>query len=129
MMVGGGITLATQTGPMAIAATSIAGAVISSAPKMVSSIKNSTKLVREAKAAGKSSQRSLDHLFHELSKGNLNPGVGTKSIARGVLEARADDGARLYFRIGENSIEILGKSTKANQATVIRAIKEMLGLD
>ena len=103
-------------------------ALISKAPsRIISRIKESPRLVREAAASGRSVQRSIDHLTQELSKGNLNPGIRTKSIGQGISEARARDGARVYFRITENGIEILGKSTKANQDAVIREVLKRFG--
>lgn len=63
--------------------------------KVISRIKESVKLTREAVAAGRSAQKSLDHLVSELSRGNLNPGIGTRPIGRGLSEARARDWGRV----------------------------------
>jgi hypothetical protein len=82
-------------------------------------------LVKFAEAAGKSNQRSLDHLVAELGRGNLNPGIGTKNVFGKVFEARARDGARVYFRQGEHGVEILAKSNKANQEQVIRKLRDL----
>jgi len=49
-----------------------------------SRIKESSKLVREAKKAGKSQQRGIDKLTKELYEGNLNPVIGTKPIGKGI---------------------------------------------
>ena len=98
------------------------------ATRLTSSISSSTKLVREAQRAGKSAQASLDRLTGELARGNVNPGLGTKSIGKGILEARARDGARVFFRQGrDGSIDILGKSTKGNQQTVINEVLRVFG--
>jgi putative component of toxin-antitoxin plasmid stabilization module len=97
--------------------------VATAAPRIVSRINESSKLVREAEAAGRSAQRSLDHLTSELARGNMNPGIGTRPIGRGLSEARARDGARVYFRQRiDGTVEILGKSTKDNQTTVINEV-------
>ena len=95
-------------------------------PKLVSRISDHPGLVRQAKKAGKSVQEGIDKLTKQLSRGNMNPGIGTRSIegAKGVVEARARDGARVYFRNTGDTVEILGKSNKANQGTVIEMIKE-----
>jgi putative component of toxin-antitoxin plasmid stabilization module len=94
----------------------------------VSRIKESPRLVRGAEATGRSVQRSIDHLTAELGRGNLNPGIGTRAIGRGLSEARARDGARVYFRQApDGTIEILGKSTKHNQAEVIREVLRIFG--
>ena len=93
----------------------------------VSRIGESPRLAREAACAGKSAQPSIDRLTGQLGKGNLNPGIGTKPIGGGISEARAADGARVYFRVtGDGTIEILGKSIKANQGTVVGEILNFL---
>ena len=104
------------------------GAAFPGAANVVSRIKESPRLVREAGSTGRSVQRSLDNLTSQLQRGNLNPGIGTKSIGKGISEARARDGARLYFRTGaDGSIEILGKSSKANQQSVIDEVLRHFG--
>lgn len=96
--------------------------------KVVSRIKESPKLVREAETAGRSVQGSLNRLVSELSRGNMNPGIGTRPIGRGLSEARARDGARVYFRAGrDGQIEILGKSSKSNQDVVIKEVLRVFG--
>lgn len=100
----------------------IAAAAGVAAKRLVSRIKESSRLVKEAERAGKSNQKSIDKLTEQLSTGNMNPGIGTKPIGRGFSEARARDGGRVYFRERKNSVEILGKSNKANQQTVIDEI-------
>ncbi len=93
-----------------------------------SRIKDSPKLIREAQRAGKSHQRSIDKLTSELSRGNRNPGIGTKPIGQGISEARARDGARVYFRNESNGgVEILGKSNKGNQQAVIDEVMRVFG--
>lgn len=93
--------------------------------KNCSRIKESNKLVKEAEVAGKSHQKSIDHLTEQLSLGNKNPCIGTKPIGHGILEAR--DGERVYFREKNGEIEILGKSNKANQQVVINEILKVFG--
>ncbi len=95
---------------------------------LTSRIHDSPRLVREAEHAGRSHQQSIDRLAHELGRGNLNPGIGTRPIGAGLSEARARDGARVYFReAGSSGIEILGKSTKENQEAVIREVLRVFG--
>ena len=56
----------------------------------------------------------------------MNPGIGTRFLFNGIFEARARDGARVYFRHGESGIvEILAKSTKHTQDQVIRALQSL----
>jgi len=92
--------------------------------KLKNRINENPKLVKEAQKAGKDQkvQKDLDDLTEKLSEGNLNPGIGTKPIGKGISEARSRDGARVYFRVIKGEIEILGKSSKTNQDAVIKEI-------
>jgi hypothetical protein len=82
-------------------------------------------LVRHAEAAGSRVQGSLDDLVSKLSRG-LNPGLGNNTVFGNVVEARARDGARVYFRtMADGSVEILAKSDKKNQASVIQRLREL----
>ncbi len=98
-------------------------------PAIRSLIEADERLVKEAdKLVGTSYQESVNRLIEQLVQGNLNPGIGTKRLFVNILEARARDGARVYFRVAEDTaIEILGKSTKANQGRVIGILEEMYG--
>jgi len=92
-----------------------------------SRIKESPRLVKLDEQTGRSHQPSIDHLTKELGKGNLNPGIGTKPIGKGISEARARDGARVYFREVDGKVEVLGKSHKGNQAEVIKEVLKVFG--
>ncbi len=97
-------------------------------PPIVSSrLNESPRLIKEAEFAGKSHQEGIDRLLEQLRKGNLNPGIGTKPVGHGFSEARARDGARVYFRETDVGIEILGKSNKENQDVVIKEIMNVFG--
>jgi putative component of toxin-antitoxin plasmid stabilization module len=94
--------------------------------KIVSRIAKSPALKRAAARLAGGVQVSVDRLTAQLAKGNMNPGIGTKYLFGGIFEARARDGARVYFRnAGEKVIEILGKSTKETQKQVIRALEDL----
>ncbi len=95
--------------------------------KLNSRIKESDRLVKEAEITGRSHQSSIDRLTEQLAAGNTNPGIGTKPIGHGISEARSRDGARVYFRQTSEGIEILGKSTKANQQKVIDEVLRVFG--
>jgi putative component of toxin-antitoxin plasmid stabilization module len=95
--------------------------------KITSRIKESNKLIREAEKAGKSNQAGLDKLTAQLQAGNMNPGIGTKSIGHGIYEARGRDGARVYFKEENGVIEVLAKSNKANQQSVIDELYNLYG--
>jgi putative component of toxin-antitoxin plasmid stabilization module len=94
--------------------------------KLVSRIKDSPALVRIASQLEGQVQNSINRLVAKLGEGNLNPGIGSRFLFNGIFEARARDGARVYFRnTGERTIEILGKSTKATQDQVISVLETM----
>jgi hypothetical protein len=104
----------------------LAGANLATTPLVVtSSIKKNLGLVREAQYAGKSHQNSLDHLTLRLQQGSVNPGSGSKHLFSGIHEARADNGARVYFQNIKDGIEIVGKSTKKNQEKVIALLRKL----
>jgi RHS repeat-associated protein len=75
-------------------------------------------------------RKEANALIEALSKGNKNPGIGTKIISgtEGVFEARSRGGARVYFRnTANNGVEIVGYSNKGNQQTVINRLLELYG--
>ena len=61
--------------------------------------------------------------------GNKSPGTGTKTLFKGVKEARTRNGARLYFREKNGKIEILANSNKStkDQNDVIRILRKKYG--
>jgi hypothetical protein len=79
-----------------------------------SKIKEDSRLVKIAEKAGKNEkiQQDLNSLAEQLRLGNKSPGTGTKTLFKGVKEARARSGARLYFREKNGKIEVLVKLTK-----------------
>src|SRR5690554_3813228 len=100
-------------------------ASLNMATKITSLVKSDAKLTKLAKETfeGNSILRTeANALINQLSKGNLNPGIGTKNIGKGIFEARSKGGARVYFRNNNGGIEVLGYSHKGNQQTVIQTI-------
>jgi hypothetical protein len=91
--------------------------------EIVSKIKESPALVREARKMGKdqAAQRDVNHLIEQLASGNKNPGIGNERVKglKNVSEARGRNEGRVYFREKNGKIEILGKSNKDNQKKVI----------
>lgn len=80
------------------------------------------KLAQETFSGNKALSKEANSLIEQLSRGNMNPGIGTKNIVKDIFEARSSEGARVYFRkIGEK-VEILGYSSKSNQQAVIDRI-------
>ena len=96
-----------------------------------SKIKEDSRLVKIAEAAGKDKkiQRDLNRLVEQLRLGNKSPGIGTNTLFKGVKEARARSGARIYFREKNGKIEILAKSNKSpkDQNDVIRILRKKYG--
>jgi hypothetical protein len=87
-------------------------------------------LVKAAEQAGRNQtvQREMDNLFAQLSKGNMNPGIGTKALAgTEVSYARGANGARLFFRNVNGVIEVVGKADKGNESRVIGRLTQLYG--
>ena len=85
-------------------------------------------LIRQAEAAGRTHQASIDRLTAQLARGNLNPGIGTRGVFGNVLEGRSRDGARVFFRtLPGGGVEVLAKATKVNQAAVISVLRRIYG--
>jgi hypothetical protein len=94
-----------------------------------SRIKEDPALVRFAEEAGKDQkiQRDLNSLIEKLRLKNKFPGTGTKTLFKDVKEARTRSGARVYFRERGGKIEILAKSNKKNQTSVIKILRKKYG--
>ncbi len=77
----------------------------------------------------KKNQQDLNSLAEQLRLGNKSPGIGTKTLFKGVKKARARSGARLYFRETNGKIEILAKSNKSlkDQKAVIKILRKKYG--
>lgn len=99
---------------------------------LTSAIKKDSGLIRLAQeAAGNEKvKRELDHLLYELSKGNMEAGLGRLGHLEGtdIYYMRGRNGARLYFHQVKDGYEILGKSAKGNnQDRVIRKLCDLYG--
>jgi len=95
-------------------------------------VKSDGKLLSMARNTFKGNSKlskEANGLIEQLANGNMNPGVGTKSIKgiSGVSEARSRGGARVYFRNTDEGVDILGYSNKNNQQQVIDRLKEVYG--
>ena len=73
-------------------------------------------------------QRDVNNLLDKLPLGNENPGIGSKPIGGEISELRGFNEGRVYYRTlrksKETVYEILGKSSKDNQETVIKLVKK-----
>jgi RHS repeat-associated protein len=97
---------------------------------MSSAIGGDSSLVKAAQQAGKNQkvQADLDSLFQQLSRGNMNPGLGSKALSgTDVTYARGRNGGRLFFRNVDGGIQIVGKSDKANESKVIARLNQLYG--
>lgn len=100
--------------------------------RVSSAIKDDRSICRLAEEATRNQdvQGDIDHLIHELSRGNLEAGMGYSHIdGTDIFYMRGRRGGRLYYhKIGEDSgaasYEIVGKSSKSNQDRVIRKLRE-----
>ncbi|MGZ7442370.1 polymorphic toxin-type HINT domain-containing protein [Paenibacillus sp. TH7-28] len=96
---------------------------------VISNIKDK-RLVKAAEKMGENKriQSEADALVTRLQQGNTNPGKGNNSLGfGGIHELRGDNGARVYFRNTSNGVEIVAKSSKANQDEVIRVLRDLYG--
>nr|WP_254352269.1 polymorphic toxin-type HINT domain-containing protein [Paenibacillus dendritiformis] len=88
------------------------------------------RLVKAAEKMGENKrvQSEADALVARLQQGNTNPGKGNNSLGfGGIHELRGDNGARVYFRNTSNGVEVVAKSSKANQNEVIRVLRDLYG--
>lgn len=95
---------------------------------VTSSTKKNSKLLDLAKETFKNDKlrKEANHHIEQFTKGNTNPGIGTKALGNGLYELRGILGARVYFKYtGKNSIDILGYSNKDLQKKVIAEIKKL----
>lgn len=84
-------------------------------------------LVKAAEEMGKNQavQAEANKLIAEFLKGNTNPGIGSKNLFKGISYLRGKNGARIFYRIKDGVMEILGKSSKANEQKVINILKRL----
>ncbi|MFK0017314.1 hypothetical protein [Streptomyces sp. NPDC091027] len=97
---------------------------------MSSAIGQDSLLTKAAQQAGKSQdvQMDLDHLFEQLSRGNMNPGREGKALTgTDVTYARGKNGGRLFFRNVDGGIQVVGKADKGNESKVIARLKRIYG--
>jgi len=93
-------------------------------------ISDDSYLVKAAEKAGSNSsvQRELDSLSSQLSAGNLNPGIGSKTLTgTGLSYARGANGARVFFRTVDGGVQIVAKASKANESGVISRLQATYG--
>lgn len=111
---GGKPLMNTGTAPI----PSRSGALISAKMiKVLFSTKKNAQMLKIAKETFKSNPRlskEASNLLNQFHKGNLNPGIGTHDIGKGIYELRGAEGTRVYFKYVDGGIEVLGYSSKAS---------------
>ena len=97
---------------------------------VTSRIHEDDRLVDEAVDATEDQliQRDLNNLQEQLGNGNMNPGLGNKRLpGTDIIYARGRNGGRLFFRLVDGNIEIVGKASKENEQRVIDLLREIYG--
>ncbi|WP_370945085.1 polymorphic toxin-type HINT domain-containing protein [Amycolatopsis sp. cg5] len=93
-------------------------------------IKNDSFFVKAAEEAGSNQkvQKEINDLVGKFMNGNTNPGIGTKALTgTGLSYLRGKDGARVFYRVTENGMEIIAKASKDNEDKVIARLLELYG--
>ncbi|MGB8344288.1 MAG: polymorphic toxin-type HINT domain-containing protein, partial [Ktedonobacteraceae bacterium] len=86
-------------------------------------------LVREAERMGNNQavQREADDLMQRFLGGNTNPGLGSKNLFGDISYLRGRNGARVFYRMADDTMEILGKADKNNEQKVINILQRIYG--
>ena len=94
---------------------------------LINRIPESPLLTREGRKTLGSAGREIKKITDQLKRGSINPGIGNKPIGKGITESRTRRGARVYWRMKDGQIEILGISSKDNQQKVIDEVLQRFG--
>jgi RHS repeat-associated protein len=96
---------------------------------VTSLIKESNALVKAAEKAGSNEavQREINSLVRQLLSGNENHGIGTKNLVKDICYLRGMEGARVFYRVKDGVIEILGKASEDSEQQVIDTITKLYG--
>lgn len=94
-----------------------------------SRIKEDSNLVKQAEKAGSDSrvQDEINNLINSFLAGNENPGIGSKALQGKIRYLRGKNGARVFYQIVGNTMEILGKASKKNEQSVINIVEQLFG--
>jgi hypothetical protein len=103
--------------------------------KITSHVDKDPAIVRYAIEATRNQaiQREMNHLQVELSKGNLEAGLGGPGHVKGtnIFYLRGSEGARLFYRKTEYGYDVVGKASgtgkKNNEQRVINKLQEVYG--
>ncbi|QDX94573.1 hypothetical protein EEL31_07965 [Brevibacillus laterosporus] len=91
-----------------------------------SRIDEDSLILRETERAMKDKrvQDDANNLVKRFLAGGKS-GKGSRHLFGDVWELRGDSGARVYYRIKNDTFEILGKSNKDNQDTVLKRLRKL----
>ena len=92
-----------------------------------SSIKRNNSLVKEANKLTGKLQQEADNLVSMFLNGHTNPGLGTKHLSGNIYYLRGRNGARVFYRMVDGTMDILGKATKGNEQKVIDLVITTFG--
>ncbi len=103
--------------------------------EIISNVKEDKRIYNLAKEIEKKQyiQKEINQLIYELSKGNENPGIGTKKLFGNVSYLRGSHGGRVFYRPKGEGYEILGyaigtgqgKGKHKSERNVISRLKEL----
>ncbi|MEN4758931.1 RHS repeat-associated core domain-containing protein [Chryseobacterium sp. C39-AII1] len=121
-----------NSGLSAVAMVPIAGYAATGTKITIKSlVKTDSKILKFAKETFQGNEllsKEATGLIEQAMGGNLKAGRGAKDIGNGIFELRGhNQGARIYYRMNEGIMEILGYSNKGNQQKVIDVIKKKYG--
>jgi len=123
-----GAKKAQQMGGLIQQAKTTGGGLIQDAParlRVASKINQRNSLSKEASRLTGRVQNEVNSLVNNFLSGNRNPGLGTKHLSGNIYYLRGREGGRVFFREVNNTMQILGKATKANEQTVINLVLEI----
>ncbi|WP_338557091.1 hypothetical protein [Paenibacillus sp. KS-LC4] len=103
------------------------GSTVRIGTRASSAIKAEARLIKAAQEMGENPrvQKEADDLIAKFLAGNTNPGLGNKNLFNNINYLRGDEGARVFFRMNNGSMQILAKANKHNEQTVINIIKKI----
>ncbi len=96
--------------------------------RFISKVKEDSVILKYAKETFQGNDRIRDDvnaLISRMKNGNMDPGIGSKSIGNGISELRSDSGGRVYFRNVGDTIEVLAYSNKSNEQAVINRVMKI----
>ena len=97
--------------------------------KVKSLINESDQLSKEAEKMERNqvTQNESNELIQQFLKGNTNPGIGSKHLSGDIYYLRGRNGERVFYRMNDGVMEILGKANKSNEQAVINLVEKIFG--